>query len=49
MGLEGMSRRHAFCKMVSLVQSVKISKQEQGLPTAPSLAADAAFSLLRTT
>lgn len=51
MGLEDMSRRRAFCKMVSLVQSVNVIKikQEQGLPTAMSLAADPAVSLLRTT
>jgi 5-methyltetrahydropteroyltriglutamate--homocysteine methyltransferase len=49
MGREGMSRRHALYKMVSLVQGVNIVKKERGLPTAPSLAADPAFSLLRTT
>jgi 5-methyltetrahydropteroyltriglutamate--homocysteine methyltransferase len=48
MGREGMSRRHAFYKMVSLVQGVNIVKKERGLPTAASLAADPAFSLLRT-
>jgi 5-methyltetrahydropteroyltriglutamate--homocysteine methyltransferase len=49
MGREGMSRRHAFYKMVSLVQGVNIVKKERGLPVTPSLAADPAFSLLRTT
>jgi len=49
MGREGMSRRHALYKMVSLVQGVNIVKKERGLPTAVSLAADPAFSLLRTT
>jgi 5-methyltetrahydropteroyltriglutamate--homocysteine methyltransferase len=48
MGREGMSRRHAFYKMVSLVQGVNIVKKERGLPVTPSLAADPAFSLLRT-
>jgi len=47
MGREGMSRRHAFYKMVSLVQGVNIVKQEKGLPMTPCLAADPAFSLLR--
>ena len=46
MGREGMSRRHAFYKMVSLVQGVNIVKKELGLPMAASLAADPAFSLL---
>jgi 5-methyltetrahydropteroyltriglutamate--homocysteine methyltransferase len=49
MGREGMSRRHALYKMVSLVQGVNIVKKERGLPVAPSLAADPKFSLLRTT
>ena len=49
MGREGMSRRHAFYKMVSLVQGVNMVKQERGLPVTPSLAADPKFSLLRTT
>jgi 5-methyltetrahydropteroyltriglutamate--homocysteine methyltransferase len=49
MGREGMSRRHAFYKMVSLVQGVNLVKKERGLPPAASLAADPAFSLLRTT
>jgi 5-methyltetrahydropteroyltriglutamate--homocysteine methyltransferase len=48
MGREGMSRRHALYKMVSLVQGVNIVKKERGLPVTPSLAADPAFSLLRT-
>src|SRR5579862_8357197 len=48
MGREGMSRRHAFYKMVSLVQGVNIVKKERGLPETPSLAADPKFSLLRT-
>ena len=47
MGREGMSRRHAFYKMVALVQGVNIVKKELGLPIAESRAADPAFSLLR--
>ena len=47
MGREGMSRRHAYYKMVSLVQGANIVKKEQGLPVTQSLAADPAFSLLR--
>jgi 5-methyltetrahydropteroyltriglutamate--homocysteine methyltransferase len=49
MGREGMSRRHAFYKMVSLVQGTNLVKQELGLPVTPSLAADPRFSLIRTT
>jgi 5-methyltetrahydropteroyltriglutamate--homocysteine methyltransferase len=49
MGREGMSRRHAYYKMVSLVLGVNIVKKELGLPVAESLAADPAFSLLRMT
>jgi 5-methyltetrahydropteroyltriglutamate--homocysteine methyltransferase len=48
MGREGMSRRHAFYKMVSLVGGVNIVRKERGLPMAASLAADPAYSLLRT-
>ena len=46
-GREGMSRRHAFYKMVSLVQGVNIVKKELGLPVTESRAADPAFSLIR--
>jgi 5-methyltetrahydropteroyltriglutamate--homocysteine methyltransferase len=46
MGREGMSRRHAFYKMVSLVQGVNLVKQELGLPLAESVAADPKWSLL---
>ena len=49
MGREGMSRRHAFYKMVSLVQGTNIVKKELGLPPAESLGADPKFSLIRTT
>src|SRR5207344_998831 len=48
MGREGMSRRHAFYKMVALVQGVNQVKQELGLPVTPSQAADPKFSLIRT-
>ncbi len=40
MGREGMSRRHAFYKMVSLVQGTNIVRKELGLPVAESLGAD---------
>jgi 5-methyltetrahydropteroyltriglutamate--homocysteine methyltransferase len=49
MGREGMSRRHAFYKMVSLVQGVNAVKTELGLPVTDALAADPKFSLIRTT
>ena len=49
MGREGMSRRHAFYKMVALVQGANLVKNELGLPLAESLAADPKFSLIRTT
>ena len=48
MGREGMSRRHAFYKMVALVQGVNVVKQELGLPVTQSQAADPKFSLIRT-
>ena len=47
MGREGMSRRHAFYKMVALVQGVNLVKKELGLPPAESPAADPKWSLLR--
>ena len=37
MGREGMSRRHAFYKMVALVQGVNIVKKELGLPVTESV------------
>src|SRR3984885_12244640 len=46
MGREGMSRRHAFYKMVALVQGVNIVKKELGLPQAQCLAADERYSLV---
>jgi 5-methyltetrahydropteroyltriglutamate--homocysteine methyltransferase len=48
MGREGMSRRHAFYKMVALVQGTNIVRGELGLPVATSLGADPRFSLIRT-
>jgi 5-methyltetrahydropteroyltriglutamate--homocysteine methyltransferase len=49
MGREGMSRRHAFYKMVALVQGTNLVKKELGLPVTESLGADPKFSLIRTT
>jgi 5-methyltetrahydropteroyltriglutamate--homocysteine methyltransferase len=46
MGREGMSRRHAFYKMVALVQGTNIVRGELGLPVAPCRAADPRYSLV---
>jgi 5-methyltetrahydropteroyltriglutamate--homocysteine methyltransferase len=46
MGREGMSRRHAFYKMVALVQGTNMVRKELGLPQAECLAADPRFSLV---
>jgi 5-methyltetrahydropteroyltriglutamate--homocysteine methyltransferase len=46
MGREGMSRRHAFYKMVSLVQGTNIVRRELGLPQAECRAADGRYSLV---
>ncbi|HEY1774706.1 MAG TPA: cobalamin-independent methionine synthase II family protein [Solirubrobacteraceae bacterium] len=46
MGREGMSRRHAFYKIVALVLGANIVRKELGLPEAPVLAADASLSLI---
>jgi 5-methyltetrahydropteroyltriglutamate--homocysteine methyltransferase len=46
MGREGMSRRHAFFKMVALVLGTNIVRRELGLKEATCLAADERFSLL---
>ena len=46
MGREGMSRRHAFYKMVSLVLGTNIVRKELGLPQAECLAADERYSLI---
>jgi 5-methyltetrahydropteroyltriglutamate--homocysteine methyltransferase len=46
MGREGMSRRHAFHKMVSIVLGTNIVRRELGLPEARCLAADERFSMV---
>src|SRR5512134_2520277 len=46
MGREGMSRRHAFHKMVSIVLGTNIVRRELGLPEARCLAADERFSMI---
>jgi len=48
MGREGMSRRHAFYKMVSLVLGANIVRRELGLSEVQCLAADPKLSLIRT-
>lgn len=45
MGREGMSRKHAFYKMVALVQGTNLVRKELGLPEAECRAADARFTL----
>ena len=45
MGREGMSRKHAFFKMVALVQGTNIVRRELGLPEAECCAADPRYSL----
>jgi 5-methyltetrahydropteroyltriglutamate--homocysteine methyltransferase len=46
MGREGMSRRHAFYKMVSLVLGTNLVRRELGLQEAICLAADPRYSLV---
>ncbi len=46
MGREGMSRRHAFYKIVSLVLGTNIVRRELGLPEVECLAADSRYSLV---
>ena len=46
MGREGMSRRHAFYKIVSLVLGTNIVRKELGLPLAECRAADERYSLV---
>jgi len=46
MGREGMSRRHAFYKMVSIVKGTNLVRRERGLPEAACLAADERFSMV---
>jgi 5-methyltetrahydropteroyltriglutamate--homocysteine methyltransferase len=48
MGREGMSRRHASYKMMSLVQGTNIVRKELGVPEAQCLGADPRYSLIRT-
>jgi 5-methyltetrahydropteroyltriglutamate--homocysteine methyltransferase len=48
MGREGMSRRHARYKMVSLVLGANIVRKELGLPEAECLSADDRYSLTVT-
>jgi 5-methyltetrahydropteroyltriglutamate--homocysteine methyltransferase len=49
MGREGMSRRHAFYKMVSIVQGTNLVRRERKLPEAACLAADEKFSMVEET
>jgi 5-methyltetrahydropteroyltriglutamate--homocysteine methyltransferase len=46
MGREGMSRRHAYYKIVSMVLGANIVRKELGLPQAECLAADSRYSLV---
>jgi len=46
MGREGMTRRHAFYKMVSMVLGTNLVRKERGLPEAECRAADMRYSLL---
>jgi 5-methyltetrahydropteroyltriglutamate--homocysteine methyltransferase len=46
MGREGMSRRHACYKIVSLVLGTNMVRKELGLPQAECLAADERYSLV---
>jgi len=45
-GRQGMSRLHAFYKMVSIVRGANLVRRELGIPESPCLAADAKYSLL---
>jgi 5-methyltetrahydropteroyltriglutamate--homocysteine methyltransferase len=46
MGREGMARRHALYKMVSLVQGTNIIRKEHGIPEAECIAANTDLTLL---
>ena len=46
MGREGMSRRHAFYKMVSIVLGTNMVRKELGFPEARCMAADDRYSLV---
>ncbi|HEX2565287.1 MAG TPA: cobalamin-independent methionine synthase II family protein [Burkholderiales bacterium] len=48
MGREGMSRRHAYYKLVSIVRGSNLVRRELGLPEAACLAADERFSMVGT-
>ena len=48
MGREGMSRRHAFYKMVSIVLGTNLVRRELGLPQARCLAADPRYSMIES-
>jgi len=45
-GRQGMSRMHAFYKMVSIVRGTNIVRKELGLPEAPIPAADPKLALM---
>jgi 5-methyltetrahydropteroyltriglutamate--homocysteine methyltransferase len=47
MGREGMSRRHAYYKIVAMVLGANMVRKELGLPQAEVLAADPRYSLVR--
>ena len=46
MGREGMSRRHAYYKIVAMVLGANMVRKELGLPLADCLAADPRYSLV---
>ena len=46
MGREGMSRRHAYYKIVAMVLGANMVRKELGLPQADCLAADPRYSLV---
>jgi len=46
MGREGMSRRHAYYKVVALVLGTNMVRKELGVPEAECLAADPRYSLV---
>jgi len=46
MGREGMSRRHAFYKMVSIVLGTNLVRRELGLAPAQCLAAESGYSMI---
>jgi len=48
MGREGMSRRHAFYKMVSIVLGTNLVRRELGVPPAPCLAAESRYSMIES-